>query len=151
MLGLIAFALMLRTPKVTGLSMSPEIDSGEYVLIDTLTYRISEPKRGEIVAFRHDRPEAAIYLKRVIGLPGDQVRIDRGWVFIDGRRLDEPYVRFHDGATLPETVVGAQQYYVLGDNRQNSDDSRDWGAVQRSDIVGRALFGIWPLSRAGAL
>jgi signal peptidase I len=151
LLGLIAFALMLRTPQVSGPSMSPEIQSGEYVVVNTLSYRLADPKRGEIMAFRHERSAPMVFLKRVIALPGERIRIDRGHVLVDGRPLQEPYLRFGDERSVPETLVPPASYYVLGDNRRDSDDSRDWGPVSRDQIVGRALFALWPPSRFGAL
>ncbi len=151
LLGLIAFALMLRTPQVSGPSMSPEIESGEYVVVNTLSYRLGDPQRGQIMAFRHERSAPMVFLKRVIALPGERIKIDRGIVFINGKAIDEPYLRFRDERSVPETVVPPSFYYVLGDNRRDSDDSRDWGPVGRDQIVGRALFALWPLSHFGAI
>jgi signal peptidase I len=151
LLGLIAFALMLRTPQVSGPSMSPQIESGEYVVVNTLSYRFGDPHRGEIIAFRHERSAPMVFLKRVVGLPGERVRIDRGQVYVDGRELSEPYLRYGDRRSVPETALPAGSYYVLGDNRRDSDDSRDWGPVPRDQIVGRALLGLWPLAHLGPL
>jgi signal peptidase I len=143
--------LALRPGQVSGLSMEPRIDSDEYVLINALAYRFATPARGEIVAFRHERSAPTVYLKRVIGTPGDRVAIERGNVSVNGTLLDEPYVRFRDARSFPQIVVPPGGYYVLGDNRANSDDSRRWGFVRAEDIVGRAVMGFWPPSRAGPL
>jgi signal peptidase I len=151
LLALIAFALMLRAPQVSGPSMEPRVDSGEYVLINTLAYRFGAPRRGEIIAFKHEENGPLVFLKRVIGIPGDHISIVRGYVSRNGRVLDERYVRYRDGRSVPEAVVPAGAYYVLGDNRANSEDSRAWGFVRAHDIVGRALWGIWPFDRLGAL
>ncbi|MEO6913985.1 MAG: signal peptidase I [Candidatus Baltobacteraceae bacterium] len=150
-LGALALAFFMRTPQVSGLSMSPHIASGEYVLINTVAYRIGRPERSEIVAFRHDSSAPEVYLKRIIGLPGDRIRIVRGSVIINGKVLAEPYVRFHDDRSFGLVVVPANSLYVLGDNRVNSDDSRFWGFVPQDQLIGQALAGIWPLRRLGSL
>lgn len=146
-------AFFIRTPQVSGLSMAPQIASGEYVLIDTLTYRFRAPSRGDVVAFRFALPglEPSTYIKRVIGLPGDLVSIDRGDVFVDGRRLDEPYVMFRDDRTVRPVRVPAHSLYVLGDNRADSEDSRTFGCISQSAVVGTALAGVWPIRSVRAL
>jgi signal peptidase I len=131
--------------------MEPRIDEDEYVLINALAYRFGAPQRGDIVAFRHERSAPSVYLKRVIGVPGDRIAIVRGVVSLNGAALREPYVRFRDTRSAAETVVPAGQYYVLGDNRANSDDSRSWGFVPGADLIGRATLGVWPLDRFGVL
>ena len=152
LLALIAAAVLaLRPGQVSGYSMEPSIDSDEYVVINALAYRFSAPERGDIVAFHHERTGQNVYLKRLIGLPGDRVSIDRGVVSVDGVRLAEPYVRFADGRSFGSVVVPQGTYYVLGDNRPKSDDSRAWGFVAKSDLLGRAMAAVWPLARAGAL
>jgi signal peptidase I len=151
LLGLIAFALMLRAPQVSGLSMEPRVDSGEYVLINTLAYRFGAPQRGDIIAFRHEENRSLVYLKRVIGVPGDRVSIERGTVTVNGRVLEEKYVRYRDERSAAPVAVPPGALYVLGDNRANSEDSRSWGFVGMNDIVGRAFWAIWPFDRLGAL
>jgi signal peptidase I len=131
--------------------MEPRIDSDEYVLINALAFRFGKPRRGEIVAFHHERAGSAAYIKRIIGVPGDRISIRRGVVSVNGSVLDEPYVLFRDARSFPDVVVPAASYYVLGDNRGNSEDSRAWGFVPASDVIGRAVFGVWPLSHAGKL
>ena len=150
-LAVLIAAFFMRTPQVSGLSMAPHIASGEYVLINTFAYRIAQPKRGDIVAFRGDDDARAIFIKRVVGLPGDRIRVDRGIVSIDGRQLAEPYVRFPDDRSFSETTVPAGSVYVLGDNRADSEDSRFFGPVGDDRLVGRALAGIWPPSAFGSL
>lgn len=131
--------------------MAPHVVSGEYVLINTVAYRIGHPARGDIVAFRHERSAPSVYLKRVIGLPGDRVSVLRGVVYVDGARLREPYVRFADRRSFAEVRVPAGTLYVLGDNRANSDDSRFWGFVDQDQLIGKAIAGIWPPGQVGAL
>ena len=148
----IIFAIMgLRPGQVSGLSMEPRIDEDEYVLINALAYRFGAPKRGDIVAFRHERLAPSVYPKRVIGLPGDRIAIEHGVVTLNGVALKEPYVRFRDARSLARVAIPPGHYFVLGDNRANSDDSRSWGFVAGSDLIGRAMFGVWPLDRFGVL
>jgi signal peptidase I len=152
LLALIVFAVMgLRPGQVSGLSMEPRIDSDEYVLINALAYRIGTPQRGNVIAFRHERSAPSVYLKRIIGVPGDRIAIARGVVFLNGRALPEPYVHFPDERSAATVVVPPNSYYVLGDNRANSDDSRAWGFVPAADIVGRAMFGVWPPNHIGPI
>ncbi|HET9097809.1 MAG TPA: signal peptidase I [Candidatus Baltobacteraceae bacterium] len=151
LLALLALAFFMRTPQVSGLSMAPHIASGEIVLINTIVYRMHAPARGDIIAFHHDGPTPETYIKRVIGLPGDRVRIDRGQVYVNGTPLNETYVRFPDGRSFPEVTVPAGALYVLGDNRADSDDSRFWGFVPENAVLGKAVAGIWPLGHVGAL
>ncbi|MGP6157434.1 MAG: signal peptidase I, partial [Vulcanimicrobiaceae bacterium] len=150
LLVLIGVAVLgLRPGQVSGMSMEPRIDSDEYVLINALAYRWAAPSRGQIVAFRHERSAPTVYLKRLIGVPGDRVAIVRGIVSVNGSLLDEPYVRFRDTRSFAPVVVPPDAYYVLGDNRANSDDSRSWGFVHAADIVGQAMMGFWPPSHVG--
>lgn len=131
--------------------MTPRIDEDEYVLINALAYRLGSPRRGDIVAFKHERSSPAVLLKRIIGLPGDRIAIDRGIVSVNGRPLREPYVRFRDERSATERLVPRDAYYVLGDNRKNSDDSRAFGTVPAGDLIGRAVVGVWPLEHLGLL
>ena len=133
--------------------MEPRIDSDELVLINALAYRLASPRRGDVIAFRHVRTGPSVYLKRVIGVPGDRIAIDRGTVSVNGTRLDEPYVGSGegDGRSFAAVTVPPSAYYVLGDNRAHSDDSRAWGFVAASDLEGRAMFGLWPAGRIGPL
>ena len=147
LLLMIAAAFFLRTPQVAGLSMEPRVHAGEFVLINTLAYRFAPIRRGDVIAFRHDAPNPETYIKRVVGLPGERVEVRDGTVLVDGRALAEPYVRFRDRRSAPAVVVPPNAYYVLGDNRSDSDDSRDWGVLRAQDVTGRALVGIWPPRR----
>ena len=156
----------VRAPQVDGHSMAPQIDAGDHVLLDTLAYaaRIERPgggppladlqlhpiARGDVVAFAHGAgDDARIYLKRVIGLPGDNVALERGTVFVDGRVLEEPYAPQHDLSDVPPQTVPADSLYVLGDNRGDSDDSRFWGPVPATWIIGQVFATYWPPDRIG--
>jgi signal peptidase I len=150
-LGVLIAAFFIRFWQVSGPSMSPHVSSGEFVVINTLAYRFHTPARGDIVTFRHDGATPELYIKRVIGLPGDRIRIDRGVVYVNGTRLTEPYVEHSDDRSVPEITVPPDNVYVLGDNRAVSEDSRAFGPVPDGALTGKALAGIWPLPSVGAL
>ena len=136
---------------VSGASMEPTFSSGDYLLADELTYHIREPKRGEVAVFRYPRNDRVYFIKRIIGLPGEQVVISGGSVTIfnyanpDGLTLREKYIWPGNTAGEIDTILGADQYFVLGDNRNFSFDSRSWGGVYRDDIVGVVRVRLWPL------
>ena len=150
-LALLAAAFFMAPRQVSGLSMEPHIDAGEYVLVNTFAYRIGTPHRGDVVAFKPEGDARGLFIKRVIALPGERVRIDRGVVYVDGTALQEPYVRYPDRRSFPETTVPAGSVYVLGDNRAVSEDSRFFGPIAEDRLVGRAIASVWPLTRMGSL
>ncbi|HVS45118.1 MAG TPA: signal peptidase I [Verrucomicrobiae bacterium] len=144
-------AFLIRAPQVSGLSMEPNIDSDEYVLINIGAYRLHPPQRNDIIAFHHDGMTPEVYIKRIVGIPGDRVRVERGEVVVNGKPIDEPYVHYPDGRSFAQVTVPAGSLYVLGDNRGVSDDSRFWGFVRDDQILGKALAGVWPLNRFGVI
>jgi signal peptidase I len=144
-------AFFVRLPQVSGLSMEPHIRSGEYVMINTFAYRFGTPRRGDIVAFRHEGDARAIFIKRVVGIAGDRVAIERGHVYVNGAELAEPYVVHGDDRTFSQTAVPDGFVYVLGDNRAESEDSRFFGPVKDDLLIGRAVAGIWPPRMLGGL
>lgn len=134
---------------VDGESMYPTFEGGDYLIVDQLSYKFSEPKRGDVIVFRYPNKETVFYIKRIIGLPGETVAIDHGKVSItktDGTTLtlEEPYVVTEDATYSSSTALGKDQYYVMGDNRPRSSDSRTWGALPKRDIMGRALVRLMP-------
>lgn len=140
---------------VSGASMEPTIDPHEYLIIDQLTYRFEKPERGDVIIFRYPLDPALFFVKRVIGLPGERVDIENGSVTIssdtDGANiLTEPYAK--EGQTIGKKgdsiVLDDDEYFVLGDNRKESSDSRTWGPVQEHYIVGRALARLFPFAEA---
>jgi signal peptidase I len=143
----IGMAFFLRVPQVTGPSMLPRVTPGEMVLINTMAYRLGPIARGDVVALEHDEPTAQTFLKRVVALPGERVEVDGGVLIVDGRRIAEPYVSFPDTRSVAPVIVPPHALYVLGDNRAQSEDSREWGPVPESAVIGKALFGIWPPRR----
>lgn len=151
LLAVLILIFFLRAPVVSGLSMEPRIANGEHVLIDTLSFHFRPIERGEIIAFRHDATTPIVYLKRVIGLPGDRIEIVDGHVIRNGIVLDERYVRYPDHRSFAPLTVPASDLYVLGDNRADSDDSRAWGFVPESQVIGQALMVVWPPDRLGRL
>jgi len=139
--------------------MEPQLFGGEHVLINTLAYdvrigpwrlaHLRDVRRGDVVAFDHNAAgDREIYLKRVIGLPGDVLAFDRGSVVLNGQRLVESYAIRRDDTTLAPRVIGPHELYVLGDNRAESDDSRTFGAISESAVIGRAALIVWPPGRA---
>lgn len=135
---------------VQGASMEPNFQSGNYLLVDELSYRFEEPKRGDIVVFRYpgEKTKKVYYIKRVIGLPRETVVITReGTLIVNGDTLPEAYLPSSTSTATfarSEFVLGEDQYFVLGDNRAASFDSRSWGPITRGDIIGKARFRFWP-------
>lgn len=141
---------------VSGDSMDPTFAPREYLVVDQLSYRFHEPQRGDVVIFRYPLDPSIFFIKRVVGLPGETLHIERGIVTIKGVsgeiRLDEPYRSSESLNPTPIAITLANdEYYVLGDNRRESSDSREWGPLQRKFITGRAFARILPLSRAGIM
>ena len=148
------FIIFLYQPvKVEGTSMMPTLEDQERVFINKFVYRLEAIHRGDVVVFRYPRDTSKSYIKRVIAVPGDHVRIEDGLVYVNNRRLSEEYVpqMYEDVRSYSETVVPPHSYFVLGDHRNLSNDSRDFGPVDESYIYGKAVFGYWPFARLGKL
>lgn len=139
--------------KVEGTSMMPRLTDQERIFINKFVYRLEQIHRGDVVVFRYPGDPSKSYIKRVIGLPGDTVEIHRGVVYVNGEKLDEPYVvpEFRGTQSVAPTHVEAGRYYVLGDHRNSSNDSRVWGTVPRELIYGKAELIYWPIERWGLL
>src|SRR5438445_3030107 len=139
--------------KVEGTSMMPSLDDQERIFVNKFVYRLEPIQRGDIVVFRYPRDISKSYIKRVIGLAGDHIRIEDGQVYVNGKALDEDYVpaAYADERSYPEMVVPANSYFVLGDHRSMSNDSRDFGPVKETFIYGKAVFGYWPMDKLGRL
>jgi signal peptidase I len=137
--------------KVEGTSMMPSLDDQERIFVNKYVYRLEAIQRGDIVVFRYPRDPSKSFIKRVIGLAGDRIRIEAGEVLVNGRALEEDYVpsAYADQRSYPEIVVPPQSYFVLGDHRTMSNDSRDFGPVNISYIYGKAVFGYWPMDKMG--
>ena len=150
-LAVVIIAFVAQSFLVQGQSMEPSLHNGERLLVDKLTYRFREPRRGEIVVFRVPSDPSRRFIKRVIGVPGDVIEFREGRVVLNGQVLTENYALGPTLSDRPRQTVPPGRYFVLGDNRVNSEDSRfaDVGFVPRELIVGRALLVYWPLYRAG--
>jgi signal peptidase I len=142
---------------VSGASMEPSFSHGDYLLVDELSYYFREPQRGEVVVFRYPVDESVYYIKRIIGLPGEEVQIRDGSITIfnaehpQGFKLSEAYLP--GNLKTPRNVdvkLDNDQYFVMGDNRLQSFDSRDWGPVRRREIIGIVRLRLWPLNKVMA-
>jgi len=154
LLAVILIVFIYQPVKVEGTSMMPALTDQERIFINKFTYRFGTGaiERGDLVVFLFPLDRSKSYIKRVIGLPGDTIWIDKGTVYVNGKRLDEPYVpeAFRDAQTMQRPVaVEPDHYFVLGDHRSSSNDSRAWGTVDRKDIYGKAVFVYWPLDKMG--
>lgn len=134
--------------RVDGYSMEPNMHSGEFVIVNKLAYKFGSPQIGDVIVFHFPRDPKQEYIKRVMGLPGDQVVISNKQVKINGRVLDEPYIAAQPVYQGSWTVTD-DSLFVLGDNRNNSSDSHNWGLVPLSSVVGKALFVYWPPTEWG--
>jgi signal peptidase I len=139
--------------KVEGTSMMPGLDDQERIFVNKFVYHLEEISPGDIVVFRYPRDTSKSYIKRVVAGPGDRVRVEHGRVYVNGERLEEPYVRpeYMDPRSYEEITVPRRSYYLLGDHRNLSNDSRHFGPVSRDLIYGKAVFVYWPVARLGTL
>jgi len=140
---------------VRGASMEPNFDNGQYLVIDEISYRFNEPQRGDIIVFKYPLDPSQYYIKRLIGLPSETVEVKNGKVFIynslhpQGMILDESDYLSERAITMGDNikvVLGEREYFVLGDNRQASSDSRKWGALSKEYIIGRVWLRAWPFN-----
>lgn len=143
--------------EVSGVSMETTLSDQDNLIVDKITYRFSDPKRFDIIVFPFQYAEDTYYIKRIIGMPGETVHIEKdGSIYIDGELLEESYGREvikNPGRASEDITLGEDEYFVMGDNRNNSSDSRDpiVGNIKRSNIIGRAWIRIWPLNEFGVL
>jgi signal peptidase I len=171
---LVALAIqswLLKPYRIPTESMLDTLRPGDRVLVNRVTFRLRDPHRGDVIVFRYPEDPEIVFIKRVVGVPGDVLEVRSGRLYVNGEKAPEPYVHrtggrldptvaqaavagstMHDPWSLAEPFrVPAANYFVMGDNRTDSDDSRDWGTVPRSAIVGEGLATYWPLSRLRAL
>jgi signal peptidase I len=146
----VAIRIVVQNFRIDGQSMEPTLHTSEYLLVNKISYRYSHPQRGDIIVF-DAWGTGKDYIKRVIGLPGETLDIKDDKVWINGQPLDEPYTL--DGTTRDErhVVLGEDQYYVLGDNRANSQDSRAFGPLDGGKIIGKAWVTYWPMEQIGTV
>jgi len=143
---------------VDGYSMEPNFYNNEYLLVNKLSYRLSEPKRGDVIVFQAPNNPQYDYIKRIIGLPGDEITIKEGIVYLNGSFLDEKYLEADTQTNLTninkstlKITLGEDEYFVMGDNRDHSSDSRQFGALSADHIIGKAWFNVYPLEYFGTI
>lgn len=150
----VIYAFLFRPFQVNGKSMYPTYDTGEYVLTNLITLRLSSLKRGDVIVFKAPPNQEKDYIKRVIGIPGDSIMIKNEGVYVNDQKLEEPYlasdVRTYGGSFLADgqkITVPADNYFVMGDNRTQSSDSREWGYVPKEKLIGKSMVVYWPPQR----
>lgn len=156
---LVMVYLFIMSPQeINGASMEPNFYNGEYILTNKVSYKIGLPTRGDVVIFKSPRNKDIDYIKRVIGLPGDEVELRDSTFFVNGLEVEEPYIPegtyTYGGSYLQEDssiVVPEGMYFVVGDNRQHSSDSREFGPIPLEDFIGQAFLRYFPFDRAGVL
>ena len=139
--------------RVEGTSMLPVLEDQDRLFINKIAYRVGNIEHGDVVVFLYPHDHSKSYIKRVIAIPGDDVRIDQGRVYVNGHQLLEHYVptRYRDERSEPEMVIPPNEYFVMGDHRSISSDSRDFGPVDRDLIYGKAAFVYWPMGQVGVV
>lgn len=142
----LAVRFAVQSFRVDGQSMEPGLYTNEYVLVDKVAYLFSQPQRGDVIVFHYPLDTSKDFIKRVIGLPGDTIHTTSTEVIVDGQVLHEPYISqpFNFGSST--WTLGPGQYFVMGDNRDNSLDSRTWGPLNKSYIIGKAVVVYWPIT-----
>ena len=152
-IAIFIIVFLYQPVKVEGTSMMPGLEDQERIFINKFVYRMEAIERGDVVVFRYPRDLSKSYIKRVVGVAGDRVKIVNGTVYLNGKMLVEGYVpaSYVDSRSYPETVIQPGEFFVLGDHRSMSSDSRDFGPIEESFIYGKAVFAYWPMQKAGVL
>lgn len=155
---LLAFAIaifivifVIQPVKVEGTSMQPRLVDQERIFVNRFIYRFQDIRRGDVVVFWYPRDRSKSFIKRVLGIPGDKVEIRSGTLYVNGQKVNEPYLNpaFQDSKSFQPVLVPLGEYFVLGDHRNSSNDSRSWGFVAHDLIYGKAVFSYWPFSHVG--
>jgi len=151
--SVLIITFLYQPVRVEGTSMLPRLEDRDRLFINKFVYRISAIERGDVVVFRYPRDQEKSYIKRVIALPGDRLRIEHGLLWLNGKAQLESYVpeEYRDSRSYPEMVVPEDSYFMMGDHRSISSDSREFGPVERSLIYGKAVFVYWPARDAGVV
>lgn len=152
----VIYLFLFQPHEVKGSSMEPNFHNNEYILTDKISYRFREPERGDVIIFKAPRNPDVDYIKRVIALPGERVKVDKGYIYVNDKKLNEKYLidstPIFPGSFVQEGVditVAEDEYFVMGDNRPHSSDSREFGPIGKDLIIGRAFFRYWPLTELG--
>jgi len=151
--SVLIITFLYQPVRVEGTSMLPRLEDRDRLFINKFVYHISSIERGDVVVFHYPRDPEKSYIKRVVALPGDRLRIDHGLVWLNGKPQPENYVpdEYRDNRSFDETVVPEGYYFMMGDHRSISSDSREFGPVERSLIYGKAVFIYWPAKDAGVV
>ncbi len=151
--SILIITFLYQPVRVEGTSMLPRLEDHDRLFINKFVYHIESIHRGDVVVFHYPRDPEKSYIKRVIGLPGDRIAIEDGRVWLNGHELGENYVpdRFRDSRSMAEMVVPEDSYFMMGDHRSISSDSREFGPVERDLIYGKAVFVYWPAKDAGVV
>lgn len=154
----ILYLFIAQFHKVSGSSMIPTLHNGDFLITEKVTYRFGGPNRGDIIVLKNPRDNSQDFIKRIIAIPGDSIKVEKNSVFINGAEVKELYLPTNTltsaGSFLAEGVelkAGSNQYFVFGDNRSHSSDSREWGGITKEEIVGRAFLRYWPPESVGLL
>jgi signal peptidase I len=152
-ISVLIITFLYQPVRVEGTSMLPRLEDHDRLFINKFVYHIESVQHGDVVVFHYPRDPEKSYIKRVIGLPGDRIAIDRGRVYLNGVPLRETYVpeRYRDTRSMPEMVIPDDSYFMMGDHRSISSDSREFGPVERDLIYGKAVFVYWPAKDAGVV
>lgn len=155
----VVYLFLFQPNQVKGSSMYPTFKDGEFIFTDKVSYRLGKPQRGDVVVFRSPKNQDVDFIKRVVALPGETVKISNGRVYVNGSVLNENSYLSGEVATGPEgyltenqeIVVPEGKYFVMGDNREHSSDSRDFGPVEPHEFVGKVFFRYWPVTELGKI
>ncbi|RJR15571.1 signal peptidase I [Candidatus Microgenomates bacterium] len=154
----VVYLFLFQPHQVKGASMEPNFHDGEYILTNKFQYHFEAPKRGDVIVFKSPQNPDIDYIKRVIGLPGDRIKLIDNHFYINGTKLEEVYIDAelftYNGQYLKdntEVIIPQDYYFVAGDNRPRSSDSREWGPIERSSIIGKSQFRYWPFDRMGLI
>jgi signal peptidase I len=142
---------VVRNFRVVGNSMEPNLHDSQYLIVDKVSYRLGEPQRGDVIVFEPPNRPGEDYVKRVIALPGELVEVRSGQVLVNDQPLEEPFVVYPGSYSMSPRRVGSGELFVLGDNRNSSSDSHNWGMLSEDKVVGRAWISYWPPSRWGLI
>jgi signal peptidase I len=134
----------VQSSVVVGSSMEPSFEDGQRLLVNKAVYHLREPQRGEVIVFQPPSGHGPDFIKRIIALPGDTIEIKDGEVYLNDQAIDEPYIKAHPLYTMESQEIPEGEYFVLGDNRNNSNDSHSWGTLSREKIIGKVWISVWP-------